>query len=76
MVNTLVALREYAPNWRLIDLWNDMYLLGCYCLGMEHNKIPSGPHPAFLEAALVLGALCTLCLTYLILRIRAVEVVR
>jgi ABC-type transport system involved in multi-copper enzyme maturation permease subunit len=76
LANTLVALREYAPNWRLIDLWNDMYLLGCYCLGMEHNKIPSGPHPAFLEAALVLGALCTLCLTYLILRIRAVEVVR
>jgi ABC-type transport system involved in multi-copper enzyme maturation permease subunit len=67
---------RYSPNWRLIDLWNDTYVVGCYCLGMEHEKIDSGPHPGFLEAALVLGAICLLCLTYLILRIRAVEVVR
>jgi ABC-type transport system involved in multi-copper enzyme maturation permease subunit len=69
-------LARTTPTWRLIDLWNDTYLLGCWCLGMEHDTILSGPHPSYLEAALVLGAICLLCLTYLILRIRAVEIVR
>jgi ABC-type transport system involved in multi-copper enzyme maturation permease subunit len=76
LAGTLIALRDYSTNWRLIDLWNDTYLVGCFCLGMDHEQIASGPHPGFLEAALVLGALCLLCLTYLILRIRAVEIVR
>jgi hypothetical protein len=69
-------LTRTSPSWRLIDLWNDTYLLGCFCLGMDHDAIPLGPYPSYLEAALVLGAICLLCLTYLILRIRAVEIVR
>jgi ABC-type transport system involved in multi-copper enzyme maturation permease subunit len=69
-------MRHMSPSWRLIDLWTDTYLLGCFCLGMDHDNIPSGPYPSYLESALVLGASCLLCLTYLILRIRAVEIVR
>jgi hypothetical protein len=73
---TLVDGLKYDPRWRLIDLWNDLYLLGNYCLGLAHDTINPEPQPAFHEAALVLGAVCLLCLTHLTLRIRAVEIVR
>lgn len=72
----LVRGMNYDVRWRLIDLWNNMYLVGCWCLGMDHERIRPTPQPDFHEAALVLGGLCLLCLTYLILRIRAVEVVK
>jgi ABC-type transport system involved in multi-copper enzyme maturation permease subunit len=64
---------RYDPRWRLIDLWHNSYLVGSACL-----RVPQDPtrQPPVHEALLVLGALCALCLTYLSLRIRAVEVVR
>jgi ABC-2 type transport system permease protein len=74
--NVLVLTMGYDARWRLIDLWHDLYLLGCLCLGMAYEQVPLKPHPPALEAALVLGVICLLCLTYLVLRIRAVEVVK
>lgn len=76
LAGVLVFGLRYPKEWRLIDLWNNMYLLGCWCLGMTHERVPTGPHPEFYQAALVVGAVCVLCLTYLILRIRAVEIVK
>jgi ABC-2 type transport system permease protein len=73
---TLVEGFHYDVHWRLIDLWNDTYLLGNALLGVAHDNIKPMPQPAFHEAALVLGGLCLLCLIYLSLRIRAVEIVR
>lgn len=67
---------HYDPRWRLIDLWNDLYLLGNWCLGMPHPTINPRPQPTFLEAAQVLGVVCLLCLIYLTRRIRAVEIIR
>ena len=45
--------------------------MGNYLLGLQLNR-----QPAWYEAALVLGAICLLCLNYLNRRIRAVEIVR
>jgi ABC-type transport system involved in multi-copper enzyme maturation permease subunit len=73
---TLVSGFHYNARWRLIDLWNDAYLIGCFCLGKAFETIRPAPQPPIAEGALVLGALTLLCLTYLSLRIRAVEVVR
>ncbi len=67
---------HYSAHWRLIDLWNDLCLVGFGCLGFDEEKIWPLPQPALLEAALVLGGVCLLCLIYLSLRTRAVEVVR
>jgi hypothetical protein len=67
---------QYDPRWRLIDLWDVLRVVGAACLGMPAKAVTPTPQPALWEASLVLGAVCLLCLTYLNLRTRAVEVVR
>jgi ABC-2 type transport system permease protein len=67
---------RFSPRWRLIDLWNSTYLIGNMCLGLDPRTIRPAHQPPWYEAALVLGGVCLLCLTYLIHRIRAVEIVR
>jgi ABC-2 type transport system permease protein len=67
---------RYSPRWRLMDLWNDLRLVGCALLQMEHERISPQPQPATGEAILVLFGVCLLCLSYLSLRTRAVEVVK
>lgn len=64
------------PRWRLIDLWNNTFLVGSACLGMDPRKIRPPSQPPGQLAALVLAAVCLACLIYLIRRIRAVEVVQ
>jgi ABC-type transport system involved in multi-copper enzyme maturation permease subunit len=66
---------HYSPRWRLIDLWHDMYLLGNSFLGIPHSSFRSF-QPEYYEAGLVVGATSLVCLVYLSLRIRAVEIVR
>ncbi len=74
---SLVDGLHYDLHWRLIDLWNDTYIVGNACLGLAHNTLGSNStQPAVWEAGLVLGALSLICLIYLNLRIRAVEIVR
>src|SRR5262249_29653601 len=74
LARALVLGLRYNPRWRLIDLWNDMYLVGNWCLRMEPPNVYF--QPAIVEAALVLGGVTLLCLTYLVMRIRAVEIVK
>jgi ABC-type transport system involved in multi-copper enzyme maturation permease subunit len=63
---------HYSAHWQLLDLWRDLYLLG--------NAFLGGSQPAPLSelrlAALVIGVISLVCLIYLNLRIRAVEVVK
>lgn len=60
-----------VPQWRLVDLWYDAYLVGNWCLGLPKDV----GQPATEEAALVLTIVSLACLIYLNRRIRAVEVV-
>jgi hypothetical protein len=73
LADRLVLDLHRHPNWRLIDLWNDTVLVGNVCLNV-HSADPS--QPKWYWAALVLGGVCLTCLTYLVLRIRAVEIVK
>lgn len=75
LAGALVDGLRYDPRWRLIDLWNDTYLLGNVCFGVDLGDVRPRGQPTYLEAALVLGGVCLLCLTLLTRRIRAVEVV-
>lgn len=76
LASSLVDGLHYDVRWRLIDLWNNTFLVGNACLGMPHESIRPSTQPSVLEASLVLVAACILCLSYLNLRIRAVEIVR
>jgi hypothetical protein len=67
---------QYDARWRLLDLWNDMTLVGGTCLGLGSESFRSARQPAAAEALLVLFVVCVACLIYLSRQIRAVEVVR
>lgn len=67
---------RFPWRWELIDLWNSLSLLGQWCLGVPADKIWPAQHPALHEAALVVVGVCLVCVIYLTLRIRAVEIVR
>jgi ABC-2 type transport system permease protein len=73
LAGALVDGLQLNPNWRLIDLWNDLALIGNLCLSINTADVHQ---PQWHWAALVLGVVNLTCLTYLILRIRAVEVVK
>ncbi|MDB5307561.1 MAG: family transporter protein [Gemmataceae bacterium] len=62
-------------RWRLIDLWNDLYLVGMWCLGADPATLRPQPQPAYWEAGLVVGGVCAGCLLYLRRRVQAVEIV-
>ena len=63
----------FDPRWKLIDLWNNMYVVGSAMLGAPTSLRTR--HPEMFEAVLVLTLVSAACLIYLIRRIRAVEVV-
>lgn len=68
---------QLSPRWRLLDVWNDMYLFGQWCFGKEHDLLRpiSQRQPEYWEATLAMVAICTACVLYLRRRVRAVEVV-
>lgn len=73
--NALTSL-GWGSGWRLFDLWNDTFLVGNACLGLDPTQINPQPQPDWQPAALTLIGVVVLCLSYLVWRIRGVEVVR
>jgi ABC-2 type transport system permease protein len=67
---------KFDERWRLVDLWNDLYLCGLWCLGAEQESVRPPPQPEYWEACLTVGAACAACLLYLRRRIQAVEIVQ
>jgi ABC-2 type transport system permease protein len=76
LANLLVYVLRWDTRWRLLDLWNSMSLLGRACLGYRHEQIVPWPQPSFLAAGLTLAGVAALCLIYLNLRTRAVDIIR
>jgi ABC-type transport system involved in multi-copper enzyme maturation permease subunit len=64
-----------TERWRLIDLWNNLYLCGLSCLGADHDTVRPTPQPEYWEAWAVIAGVCVACLLYLRRRIQAVEIV-
>ncbi|HVS36702.1 MAG TPA: hypothetical protein VMS17_14170 [Gemmataceae bacterium] len=75
LATALVVGLHFDPIWRLMDLWNDAWLVGGACLRIEPDAV-EGVQPAWGAAAVVLGGVSLACLSYLALRLRAVEIVR
>lgn len=66
---------RFHPRWRLLDLWNNLYLVGNWCMQMPHDSIRPPSQPAYWEAGAVLAAVSAVCILYLSRRIQAVEIV-
>jgi ABC-2 type transport system permease protein len=81
MGNLFVDRLGYSANWRLIDLWNDLYVFGSWCLNISPIP-PTGQRgfirrqPELVPTLLVLGSVMLISLLYLHRKIRAVEVVK
>jgi ABC-type transport system involved in multi-copper enzyme maturation permease subunit len=72
LANILVDGLKLNVNFRLIDLWNNLTLLGQALLGFTND---ADRHPPDWAAALVLLGVTALCLIYLNHRTRGVEIV-
>src|SRR5262245_17646990 len=68
LATVMVIDLKYDRHWRLVDLWNNAYLVGYYCLGNDLSRFAAWQQPDIYEAALVLLAVCIGCLLYLIQR--------
>lgn len=71
----LVDGQNLDPRWRLIDFWNDLYLVGLCCLGVDRATLRPLAQPEYWEAASVVAGVCVTCMLYLRRRIHAVEIV-
>jgi hypothetical protein len=76
LANVLVDGLQYDDRWRLLDLWNDMGLVGQACLGIAPADLVPRRQPETWEAGVVLAGVCAVCLIYLNRRTRAVDVVK
>jgi ABC-type transport system involved in multi-copper enzyme maturation permease subunit len=63
------------PAWRLIDLWNDLYLVGIWCLGADMRTVRPAIQPEVWQAAAVVAGTCAVCWLYLRKRVQAVEII-
>ena len=63
------------PKWRLLDLWNDLYLTGLWCLGAERHTLRPENQPEYWQGAAACAIVCVASLLYLRRRVQAVEVV-
>jgi ABC-type transport system involved in multi-copper enzyme maturation permease subunit len=64
-------------TWRLMDLWNNLYLLGLTMLGAEITEGQTGfEQPPVWQAAIVVLLVCGASWLVLLRRIQAVEIVK
>jgi hypothetical protein len=75
VASVFVIILQYDERWRLLDIWNNLCLMGNACLGSDLGY-RRGPQPELAEVVLVMGVVLILCLTYLNRQTRAVEIVR
>jgi hypothetical protein len=61
-----------VEDWRLLDPWRDMRLVGRLCFGTFRDE---AEHELAWRALLLLTSLCALALAALVYRVRAVDVV-
>ncbi len=72
----LVEGLHFHKSLRLMDMWNNLRLVGTAFLQMDYQRRSRDPHPETWEAVLVILAVCIICLIYLNRQTRAVEVVK
>jgi ABC-2 type transport system permease protein len=72
----LVEGLHFHKSFRLMDMWNNLRIVGCSFLAMDLPARSRDPHPEIWEAAVMITLVCAVCLVYLNRHIRAVEVIK
>ncbi len=72
----LVDQLHFATRLRLMDLWDDAYLVGNWLLDVPADRVRPWPQPEVWEAAVVLLLVWAVCVVALVRRLRAVEIVK
>jgi ABC-2 type transport system permease protein len=70
----LVEGANLSVLWKLFDLWNNLYLVGLWCLGVPRTGV-RGAQPEYWQATVACGVVCLACWIYLRKRIQAVEII-
>jgi ABC-type transport system involved in multi-copper enzyme maturation permease subunit len=65
LISNWLTLATQDANWRLLDLWNNLYLCGLWCFGVDHATIRPVPQPNYGAACLVIVGIIILCLVYI-----------
>jgi ABC-2 type transport system permease protein len=73
--NLLVEGAKLDVRWKLLDLWNDLYLVGLAALDVDRETIRPANQPEYWEAFAAVAVICGACLVYLRKRVQAVEVI-
>jgi hypothetical protein len=73
LTRALVDGLHLDARWRLIDLWNNTAVVGSRLLQVPRGRMAQ---PEWYEAALVLAGVCGVCIAYLVMRLRAIEIVK
>jgi ABC-2 type transport system permease protein len=71
----LVEGPQFSPLWRLIDLWNDLYLVGLWLLDADFKEVKADRNPTVLQAAVALGVVALSCWIVLRRRVTAIDVI-
>ncbi len=66
LIANWLTLATLDADWRLLDLWNNLYLCGLWCFGVDHATIRPNPQPSYGAACLVTIGLIILCIFYII----------
>jgi ABC-2 type transport system permease protein len=73
--NLLVDGANQNVRWRLVDLWNNLYLVGLWCLDADRETLRPKNQPEYWEALLACCAVCAVAVLYLRKRVKAVEII-
>jgi ABC-type transport system involved in multi-copper enzyme maturation permease subunit len=71
----LVEGPQFSPLWRLIDLWNDLYLVGLWLLDADFKEVKVDRNPTVLQAAVALCVVAFACWLVLRRRVTAIDVI-
>ena len=72
----LVDRLGYAANWKTIDLWNDLGMVGSRILGIADEAKNRNTKPEFMVVLAIVTVIPLLSLAYLRMRLSKVEVLR
>lgn len=65
MMANWLAMATQEADWRLLDFWNNLYLCGLWCFGIDHATIRPIPQPHYNNAFSITFIIIAVCILYI-----------